>query len=337
MTKPGSPQVLSLVSDDLARLMPLFALLDASGNIVSCGPTLLKVADDLVGQSFFDRFQVRRPATIHSINELRLGLGTTLHLRLSGEKTVNFRAVGIRTAGEPPGVLMNLSFGVGVAEAVEQFELTLSDFAATDLAVEMLYVREAKAAAMSETRALISRLDEARSDAEKRSTTDFLTGLPNRRGFEQHVFRLADVGASFAVIAIDLDHFKQVNDRHGHSVGDMVLRVAADRLSEALRKVDIVARVGGDEFLAIVRDVDSADDLTEIGLRAIAALEPPIVVQDINCRIGASVGIASADGSVGSEAGAMIDRADAALYASKRAGRGIVTIAGEAAVQQKVS
>ena len=313
----------------LAQLMPMHVLIGLDGSILATGPTVTRIAGNLIGQPFFERFEIRRPRGVSDPDGLENAIGETLHLNLRGDKPTSLRAVGVGVRGGTARHLINLSFGIGVAEAVDRHRLTLADFAGTDLAVEMLYILEAKAAAMTETRNLIDRLEEARSDAEARSITDALTGLPNRRGFEKQVFRLTDLGAPYTVMAIDLDYFKAVNDRHGHAMGDAVLRIAADRLSATLRTADVIARVGGDEFLAILKGIESDASLIAMGERLIATLSAPISVEGIECRIGASVGIARTDGGDAARAGVMIDRADAALYESKRAGRGIVTLAGE--------
>ena len=310
----------------LARIMPLFLLLDGDGHISEAGPTLTRINEGLRGADFFDSFEVRRPRRVRTMDDLRAVEGQALHLRLAGPMATGFRAVGVSLAPEG-AVLLNLSLGIQVAEAVSRHSLTHGDFAATDLTIEMLYLVEAKAAAAEETRSLIARLEAARSDAEARSMTDALTGLPNRRGFEREVSKLAELGLPFAVFAIDLDYFKAINDTHGHGVGDAVLREAARRLTASLRQADIVARVGGDEFLAILRDTSDETRLIDAAERLVESLKEPIWVDGVECRIAGSVGIARHLDSRMAEAGALIDRADAALYVSKRDGRGRVTIA----------
>lgn len=327
MNKASTDFDVAIPHAQLATLMPLHLLLGPDGVILGCGPTLVRVAGALTGQPFFDVFEVERPRGIFDIDGLRGAGNATLRLHLMGEKPTDFRAVCVPTPGGQSAFLINLSFGIAVAEAVTQHGLTLSDFASTDLAVEMLYILEAKSASMAATRELIGRLEDARSDAETRSLTDALTGLPNRRGFEKQVFRLTDLGEPFSVMAIDLDYFKAVNDLHGHAVGDAVLKEAAARLSSTLRDMDIVARIGGDEFLAVLKGIDSDEPLIAIGERMIAELSAPIMVDGIECKIGASIGIARVDGDGSERAGVMIDRADSALYESKRAGRGAVTMA----------
>lgn len=143
------------------------------------------------------------------------------------------------------GAFLNLSFGIGVAEAVRRHALTVEDFAATDLTVEMLYLVEAKTAVMDELRNLNRRLQGAKVAAEEQALTDQLTGLRNRRALDLQMKALIRLGASFGLMHIDLDFFKQVNDTLGHAAGDHVLREVARVLTQETRATDMAARVGG--------------------------------------------------------------------------------------------
>ncbi len=148
--------------------------------------------------------------------------------------------------------------------------------------------------------------------------TDALTGLCNRRGLLRRL-EAADPAASVGVIAIDLDRFKQVNDTHGHAIGDVVLMQAAQRLRDALRHNDIIARTGGDEFLVVLQGVERAA-LQAAAQRIATALNRGFKHGSSVLPVGASVGagwVAS-----GEELPKLIDRADDALYAVKRNGRG---------------
>ncbi len=147
---------------------------------------------------------------------------------------------------------------------------------------------------------------------------DSLTGLANRERF----FDRSGGGShpDAALLYVDLDDFKRVNDRHGHSAGDLVLVTVADRLRGAVRPGDRITRMGGDEF--VVECVGLVDELEAVGVaqRIIEALQRPVVLDDASLEIGASVGIAMC--TAGASIDSLLERSDAALYAAKAAGRG---------------
>lgn len=155
----------------------------------------------------------------------------------------------------------------------------------------------------------------------RQATHDFLTGLPNRAAFFQ---ALAETRGSFAVIAIDLDGFKPVNDRHGHHAGDELLRQVAERLSYCVEGMGLAARFGGDEFMVLTPVTPGSkgrDEALALARRAILELSIPFLLTDIPVRIGASAGILVSAGTTTAGATAqLLEQVDRALYAAKRAG-----------------
>lgn len=154
---------------------------------------------------------------------------------------------------------------------------------------------------------------------------DPLTGACNRASFQDALTgacsRLgADSRGALAVLCIDLDHFKEVNDRHGHAAGDAVLRQVTQRLSSLVRSGDIVARLGGDEFAILQTGVTRPDDVEALASRVTNALAEPYDVSGYRLGGGASVG-AAVHGVDGFAAETLMNRADAALYAAKAKGR----------------
>src|SRR5690606_16624789 len=119
-------------------------------------------------------------------------------------------------------MLIDLSFGIAVIEAVRRHDLTATDFAATDLAVEMLYLAEARAAVMRAALSLNDRLRAARREAEALAMRDTLTGLGNRRALDEALQRLIARREPFGLMHLHLDYFKDVNDTLGHAAGDAV-------------------------------------------------------------------------------------------------------------------
>ena len=307
----------------LARLMPLYVAMDDQGRITSIGPTMMKLLAlaQPIGRCFEDVFALRRPnarATVHALTE---NLGERIHFCLCDETEVTFRAIVLPLPRG--GLFVNLSFGIAVVEAVRRNGLTEADFAATDLAVEMLYLSEAKTAVMDELRHLNVRLQGARLAAEEQALTDTLTRLRNRRALDLQLSMMVSQGADFGLMHIDLDYFKQVNDRLGHAAGDHVLRQVAAILLAQTRGGDTVARVGGDEFVIIFPDLCDADVLGQIAHKIIAHLTEPIAYDGQKCRISASIGITVSTFYPAADPDRMLCDADAALYASKHAGRGV--------------
>jgi len=152
---------------------------------------------------------------------------------------------------------------------------------------------------------------------------DGLTGLANRSLFrdrlEQALARSARAGGTVAVLILDLDGFKQVNDSLGHDAGDRLLRVVADRLTETVRTTDTVARFGGDEFAVLLDQTDEALAVS-VARRALARLAEPAVGAGRELEVAASIGIALYTGEAGGDE--LVRNADVAMYAAKDAGRG---------------
>ncbi|WP_232295773.1 GGDEF domain-containing protein [Pseudorhodobacter aquimaris] len=296
----------------------------STGVIESAGTTLRKVfgKTKLEGECFFDVFEVRGPGGIFAVDDLHRRAGEALSIGpriASGAYSLRGIAVPLVQEGS---VLLNLSFGVGVIEAVSAFQLTAADFAATDLAMELLYLVEAKTAVTEELRQLNLRLKGARDAAELQALTDMLTGLRNRRALDLTMSELIDRQIPFGLMHIDLDYFKAVNDTLGHAAGDHVLREVARSLLSETRECDTVARVGGDEFVIIFKELTSADKLSGIADRVVERLREPTFFGGKPCRISASIGITISTNYNPPEADRMLSDADEALYASKNAGRG---------------
>jgi diguanylate cyclase (GGDEF)-like protein len=154
---------------------------------------------------------------------------------------------------------------------------------------------------------------------------DALTDLPNRVSLREDMetaLSHVDRGAKLAVLCMDLDHFKSVNDTLGHPIGDALLQQVADRLRACVRPADIVARLGGDEFAIVQGSVDQPVGATSLAARLIKDLSEPFDLRGHQVVIGASVGIAIAPGD-GSDPDRLMKNADMALYRAKEDGRGV--------------
>jgi len=177
------------------------------------------------------------------------------------------------------------------------------------------------------TRHLQDELRARNAELEQLVTTDVLTGLRNRRflsaELERAVSRARRHGLGLAVLLLDIDHFKRVNDEHGHAAGDEVLAAVAVRMGAALRTEDVLARWGGEEFLALAPDTGQvgAAVLAE-RLRAAVAAEPVAVLPELEIPVSISVGWTTF--AHGDDDQVMLRRADEALYEAKDAGRNVV-------------
>ena len=215
--KGGTMIRLEDLADALDTLHPMYVLCDADGVIWRVGRTLAKlIGSDRVGSGLGAVFGL-------------VGRNEPLHLVAAGQRLqVRVAAVpGVQLTGVASDIgswrVFDFSFGLEAMQAVRQFALTSTDFAPTDQTINMLYLSEAKSLALEEFRRLSLRLDGARHAAELQASTDALTGLQNRRGLEAFLTEAAEMGEALAILLIDLDHFKAVNDQLGHAAGDHVL------------------------------------------------------------------------------------------------------------------
>jgi diguanylate cyclase (GGDEF)-like protein/PAS domain S-box-containing protein len=154
---------------------------------------------------------------------------------------------------------------------------------------------------------------------------DALTGLQNRASLERELSRAIKRSnrhrMRFAVMFIDLDRFKHINDTLGHGVGDMMIRVCGERLQSMLREDDTVARFGGDEFVLLLENLSSPSDAAVLAKKALACFEEPFLTDGHELHISASIGV-SVYPEDGNDAEALVKNADTAMYRAKERGRG---------------
>ena len=157
---------------------------------------------------------------------------------------------------------------------------------------------------------------------------DALTGLPNRLllhdRIEQGILSARRAGTPFALLFLDLDGFKEINDTFGHYTGDMLLAKVGLRLRSKLRATDTIARLGGDEFAVVLVGLEGKDAATRLGKQLLAALEQPFILDGQKLVVGASIGIVRCP-EHGSDPVTLMRRADVAMYAAKTARTGIMT------------
>ena len=326
---------MTTVTLDLAAVqqtIPLMLLFDAEGTVTAVGPTFERMAPGSTGRTLaevvgFVHPPLRPdPATVLTAGGRRLRVQLLREANVpAGEDRIVLRGAVIPLEGGA-GVL-KLTFGPDPALALRRHRLTARDFAETDPMVDYLYLIEVHGLLQSEYERLSHRLDQARSAAERAAVTDKLTGLHNRRAMDEHLARLTACGMRpFGLMQLDLDHFKAVNDTLGHAAGDRVLEEVARILREEVRGEDMVARMGGDEFMLVFDDCADVERLRGISKRIISRLEQPIAWQDTTCRISGSIGITMSTSYRTLDPDRLVSDVDTALYAAKRAGRARTTV-----------
>lgn len=239
-------------------------------------------------------------------------------------------------------------------EANDNARINALDLGANDVIVEGFDAEEAalRLDHMIARKRVADRLRKRVEDGLTAAVTDPLTGLFNRRYAMPHLSKLAQrahgLRGDFAVMLADLDHFKDVNDHYGHASGDIVLAEVARRMRRNLSQADLIARMGGEEFLVVVQtdDVGSAAKVAQRLCDVVAAEPVYLRGRDIQIPVTISIGVAMGSDLLKAKsktaqrvtskshdalATALIDRADQALYGSKANGRNMITLSGTAA------
>jgi diguanylate cyclase (GGDEF)-like protein len=306
---------------DLFELMPMHLCLDKAGKIVSSGRTVARFlgGHDRVDRAFVHIGPDGRETDLH---DLMAGIssGKRVFLNLRSHGDICLRGHGVETPERL--LLLNLGFGASLYPAIRAFDLTDSDFAPSDLAIEFLFLHEANKAALTELSRVNKNLKSAREHAQIMSVTDPLTGVLNRRGFEISFMHALDRGehTPFALIHLDLDNFKQVNDRFGHATGDHILQQAAEAIRTEVRVSDKVCRAGGDEFLVLMFSTTRPEAIMRACGRIIGRIEA-LEGAARDQRISASIGIAICPSHSAINGPDLFERADSALYQAKASGR----------------
>ena len=247
------------------------------------------------------------------------------------------------------GMLLQLAFAVFIVFAVARVLVTqpvirlaeglaaLHPESRERLPVEALHANDEIGRLTRSTNALLEAVEKAidevarqRDQLEILATHDQLTGLPHKRlaadRLQVAVFQAARAQTRVALLFIDLDAFKAVNDTWGHDAGDRVLKTVAQRLGDTLRESDTAARVGGDEFMVILPYVDDAAAAITVAEKLVLQLSAPMLIAGQSLTIGASIGVALYP-EHGSDLDALRHKADQAMYAVKRGGRNGVALA----------
>ncbi len=317
----------------LDRLMPMHLSIDPRGQIRHAGPTIRKMLgwDGSGPPSIFEHVEIRRPQGVDDVKALMQQAGSRLSLALKTAPDLQLRGV-LLPVEDGGGAIIDISLGLYFARAVAEFSLTLHDFSPCDQTVELLYLHEANTSTTRLSTRLSERLQSAHAAAQYQARTDVLTGLSNRRAMDDELERLlSDKNQDFTLLHLDLDLFKEVNDTHGHAAGDAVLMNVGAILSRELRRNDFPARIGGDEFLVLLRPTVGEEVAGRIAQRLIQRIEAPLAFEGIECAVSASIGIVMTTRySQRPTMNELMADADAALYRAKHAGRGRYVVHSQA-------
>ena len=176
----------------------------------------------------------------------------------------------------------------------------------------------------------VTALKDVERQLQRLARIDTLTGLANRRQFdellEQSLARRRRAKRPLALIFLDIDHFKTINDTHGHGAGDAVLKEFASRLQANLRETDVAARLAGDEFVVILDGLATSDEAVGVATKLLQAFRPPMAIGERALDVTTSMGLAWLDGAVEIDAEALMLRADRALYRAKEGGRDALAV-----------
>lgn len=270
------------------------------------------------------------------VDDIRVGGSSPLNQ--TGTVDIDLLVADLGTGFERTRVLDNLSLET-VAEVralIEQRRESTRSSAIANLALASFATAASLGVAFWFARSIVvstERRDELETELVRQVSIDHLTGLANRRAAMDRLEQALDGSkageGSPAVLFVDLDRFKNVNDSLGHSVGDLLLQAVAERLTKSARPDDLVARLGGDEFIVVLNSCEDLSQVTMIADRIVAKLAAPYQIGEHEIHVGASAGVALADGD--QSVGSLLHHADVASYAAKAQSSSdrIVAYAGE--------
>ena len=273
-------------------------IVDHAGLVVKFTPTAVRVfalMDEDVGKSLLDI-----PTTVPVD-----GLEGSLALVLSGGARESLEILG-----QSSSYLVQVLPFRSQADAPPGAILTLTDIS------EMVELRSAMETSLAQLR-------ESQTELQQQATYDSVTGLLNRGAFSaaltREVARAVRTGVPLSLVWVDVDHFKEINDAHGHETGDLALRLCGERIQLAVREADFVGRLGGDEFGVLLTDYRSTAEVDSVLDRMVSVLNEPLQTAGTAVPMSASLGIAQfpTDAENGE---ALLRAADAAMYEAKRQG-----------------
>ena len=309
--------------DKMAFLFPMFVTLDAAGCITDHGPTLSRIfADDITGRMFFDVFTIEKPRRIADLAALhkKTGIKLVITARPDHGEPIQFRSVAMQMGDAAGRLFLDFSIGVSLADAIRRFDLTGAHFRPNDFSIDLFYTLETQRALLDDSTNMAQALTSAKEDAERKAYIDTVTGIANRRALYE---RLEDIlqgpkgGDTYALLHIDLDKFKLLNDTFGHAAGDKILKHVATGMQAHIGTDDFAARIGGDEFVMVLREHDETGDLLHMAQELAAEISRPVPIDGHRCHVEVSIGITRFGAGDCDGADRLLMNSDIALYEAK--------------------
>jgi len=315
----------------LDAAFPFHIVLDRNLSIIQAGTSIQRLHQDvMVGSSLAALFDVATPKISGSFHEFVCRPKSLFLLRSLTKPGLVLRGQVLHDS-EADCLIFVGSPWLTQTSAFASLGLTLIDFAASDAVVDYVLLLQNQSSSLTQAEELAEQLHQTAQQLKHQAFHDTLTGLPNRAMLLDHLQRglepVAGRPRHVAVLMLDLDGFKAVNDSYGHSAGDAVLGIIASRLRTVSSEDDMVARFGGDEFAFVLEprglqtDVDAATAL-EVANRVLTVLAEPIQLPScpaITVPLSASIGIAHAHGTESAED--ILRNADLAMYSAKANGK----------------
>lgn len=319
------------ISDDaISILLPMHLIVDGQGNLLGAGPTSRKFLP-AHASNLDEVFTVIHPVCAGlavGVLDDAVRRGLRLELRLNASAQITLYAHPVRIGADR--FLLDLSFGAGLPDAIKKLQLDISDFPASSLASELVFLHDANLAVMRNLPRLEQDCHRAQQNADNRAMMDPLTGLLNFQGFEKAFPGMpgSDLKKEygFALALLELEYLDEMVEFFGHAAGQRIIARVGRIIGDAMAKGDIAARLEWNRIALILPNIHDGMQARALCERIASAIAKPVPCGESYCHVAANWGIVMSSVSPGRNLEAMLSDAEAALDGSRRSGGGQVTI-----------